>query len=85
MSKSYRIDYRCRVISNRLDFFMIDIVSNRLSKAYPHRADDLDLDHLDLNCHYEMLCRICVVQIQPRKYRVYDADYTASARQHELH
>ena len=45
---------------------------------------DHDLDHLDLNCRYEMLCRICVVQIQPRKHALDRAGYTAPTRQHEL-
>ena len=31
-----------------------------------------------------MLCRICIVQIQPRKYVLYHADHTAPTRQHEL-
>ena len=31
-----------------------------------------------------MLCRICVVQIQPRKYVLDDAGYAAPTRQHEL-
>ena len=31
-----------------------------------------------------MLCRICIVQIQPRKYVLDDADYAAPTRQHEL-
>ena len=31
-----------------------------------------------------MLCRICIVQIQPRKHALDLADYTAPPRQHEL-
>ena len=31
-----------------------------------------------------MLCRVCLVQIQPRKHTVDDADYTAPTRQREL-
>ena len=31
-----------------------------------------------------MLCRICVVQIQPRKHALDDAGYTAPVGQHEL-
>ena len=31
----------------------------------------------------ELLCRICTVQIQPRKYVLDHADYTAPTRQHE--
>ena len=38
-----------------------------------------------LTCRCEMLCRICIVQMQPRKHVVLDhADYTASTRQYEL-
>ena len=33
----------------------------------------------------EMLCRICTVQIKPRKRDQLHADYTAPARQHELY
>ena len=32
----------------------------------------------------ELLCKICMVQIQPRKHVVDHADYTAPTRQHEL-
>ena len=35
-------------------------------------------------CRVEMLCRICVVQIQPRKHGLDHADYTVPTRQHEL-
>ena len=37
-----------------------------------------------LTCRYEMLCRICVVQIQPRKHALDYAGYTAPTQQHEL-
>ena len=37
-----------------------------------------------LTCRYEMLCRICVVQIQPRKHALDRAGYTAPTRQREL-
>ena len=38
-----------------------------------------------LTCRYNMLCRICGVQIQPRRHVLdHHADYTAPTRQHEL-
>ena len=37
-----------------------------------------------LTCRRDMLCRICVVQIQPRKHVPDHAGYTAPTRQHEL-
>ena len=47
-----------------------------------------DLDHLQiiyiLTCHCEMLCRICIVQIQPMKHVLHFAHYMAPTRQHEL-
>ncbi|CAN0091037.1 unnamed protein product [Laminaria digitata] len=35
-------------------------------------------------CRYEILCRICTVQIQRRKTSLDLADYTAPAREQEL-
>ena len=37
-----------------------------------------------LTCPYEMLCRICIVQIQPRKHVLDHAGCTAPIRQHEV-
>ena len=31
-----------------------------------------------------MLCKICIVKIQPRKHVLHHAGYTAPTRQHEL-
>ena len=54
------------------------------SNGFTHWADS-DLDHPEiLTCRYEMLCRICLVQIQSRKHALDHADYTAPTRQHEL-
>ena len=47
-------------------------------------SDRYDLDHLDPNLPWRRLCRICVVQIQPRKHVLDHAGYTAPTRQHEL-
>ena len=52
----------------------------RSSQSSTRRTDqiDHDLDHQDpnLQCRYAMLCRICIVQIQPRKHVLDHADYT---------
>ena len=46
---------------------------------------DSMIDHLHiLTCHYEMLCRICKVQIHPTKCVLDHAEFTAPTRQHEL-
>ena len=40
-----------------------------------------DLDNLEiLTCRYEMLCRICTVQVNPRKHAIDHADFTAPTR-----
>ena len=44
---------------------------------------DLDIYRQILTCRYEMLCGICVAQIQPRKHVLDDARHTAPTRQHE--
>ena len=44
------------------------------------------LDHLDhTTCRYEMLCTICIIQIQPMKgvLLIYPADYVASTAQQD--
>ena len=38
-----------------------------------------------LTSRYEMLCRICTVQIQPKKHVLDHADHTAPTRKHEPH
>ena len=52
------------------------------------QTDQIDHDLLDhlyiLTCRNEMLCRICIVQIQPRKYVLDHADYEAPTMPHEL-
>lgn len=44
------------------------------------------LDHLQWvqTCRCEMLCRICIVQIRPRKHVLDHVDFTVSTRQYEL-
>ena len=42
------------------------------------------LHHVDLTCRNEMLCRICVAHVPPRKHVPDHAGYTAPTRQHEL-
>ena len=37
-----------------------------------------------LICRYDILCRIRIVQIQPKKHILDHADFTTSIRQHEL-
>ena len=37
-----------------------------------------------LACRYQMLCRICIVRVQPRKHVHYHADYSAPTRYHEV-
>ena len=44
-----------------------------------------DVDHVDPNLPgYEPLCRICIVQAQPRKHVLHDAGFTTPTRHHEL-
>ena len=48
-----------------------------------NQIDD-HLDHLIVPCRSEVLCRICIVQVQPRNPVLDGADYTAPTRQDEL-
>ena len=50
----------------------------------PQTDHDVLVDHLFLTCRCESLCRICIVQIQPRKHVINCADYAGPTRQHEL-
>ena len=52
------------------------------AQTYQIDKIDHDLNHLVPRC--EMVYRICIVSIQPRKYTVDDAGYMAPTRQHEL-
>ena len=51
-------------------------MSNRSRSTVGNLDPDLPL--------YEMLRMICIVQVQPRRYVLDHADYTAPTRQHEL-
>ena len=43
---------------------------------------DHDLNNSDPNLPNERLCRVCIVQMQPRKHVLDYADHTAPTRQH---
>ena len=67
-------------------------IDHDLDYLDPHVGQiDHDLDRLNLNSQYDILCRICIVQIQPRKHVlrtaavvvVDHADYSAPTRQHD--
>ena len=64
--------------NSRLTIIIIVCTTRRTNQI------DHDLDHLDLTFRCEVLCRICIVQIQPRKHALGNADYMAPTRQHEL-
>ena len=49
------------------------------------RQIDHYLDHLDLICCRYELCRICILQLQPRKRVPDHAGHTAPTRQHYSH
>ena len=63
-----------------------DQIDHDLDHLAPHLPDQIDhaLDHLAPHLPFERLCRICIMQIQPRKRVLNHADYTGPMRHHEL-
>ena len=79
-----QIDHDLDQIDHNLDHIDHDL--DQIDHNLDHIDHDLDqIDQIDYLDPIMRLCRCCIIQIQPRKYVIDHADYTAPRRQHELY